>query len=104
MESIGANLKGIYRDMLTGPDQRVIYDSGWVSNTIVEHCRMLLAGFVKNEKVNGLQYLAVGQGQPDWDANGAPAPLASTDHLENPYNPPIPVAQLQLAYLDDAGK
>ena len=55
MERIGASLKGIYRDILKGADNRIIHDSGWVSNTIVDNCRVLLAGFMKSEPTDGIQ-------------------------------------------------
>jgi len=102
MESIGTPIKGIYRDILKGPANRVILDSGWVANTIVDRCRILLAGFVKNESTHGLTYLAVGRGQDGWDDLTRPLPVpdpATTTDLERRYEPTIPVADLQLVYL-----
>jgi len=103
MESIGGSIVGIYRDVLMGADHRVTYDGGWVSNTILDRCRILLTGFMRNDPADGIQYLAVGQGLETWDTNGAPAPdsVATTD-LVNRYDPPIPVASLNLEYLDDS--
>lgn len=103
MELVGTAIRGIYRDLLIGPDGRVIADRGWSSNTIVMSCRVLLAGFLKNEPSDGIRYLAVGQGQAAWDAAGAPAPdPALTVGLEQPYAPPIPAAELGLAYLNES--
>lgn len=103
MEQIGTALRGIYRDILKGPDQRVIQDRGWVSNTIVDRCHILLAGFVKNETdAQGLRYLAVGQGDPAWDnAPGPEPPPANSDNLVNRYEPPIPLEALKLVYLNE---
>ena len=44
MEFIGASIKGIYRDILKGPGDRIIEDRGWASNTIVTRCRVLWRG------------------------------------------------------------
>lgn len=67
MEKFDA-VKGLYRDVLENADGRVLYDSGWVPNTIVAGCHILLAGLIKNDpSVRGIQYLAVGRGEEDWD-------------------------------------
>jgi hypothetical protein len=96
-------IKGVYRDILVGSDTHLAYDSGWVSNTIVDRCRVLLAGFMKNEPSDGIQYLAVGQGAAHWDSDGTPAPDPATAvTLEDGYDPPIAVADLDIVYLDDA--
>jgi hypothetical protein len=103
MEFIGSSIKGIYRDILKGPDGRILEDRGWASNTIVTRCRVLLAGFMKNEPSDGIQFMAVGQGLAAWDNTGAPAPdPATTTDLVNRFTPTIPVANLALVYLDDA--
>ncbi len=70
MKKLSTSLRGIYRDVLTGPDRRIIHDSGWVSNTIVNDCRVLLAAFLKNEISGGIHHLAVGQGDDAWDDDG----------------------------------
>jgi hypothetical protein len=102
MEYEGVSIKGIYRDVLTEAGGRQVYDSGWVGNTIVARCRMLLAGFIKNDQPSGVQYLAVGQGLEAWDTTGAPAsdPLTTVD-LMNRFTPTIDVGSLTLAYLDE---
>ena len=101
MENIGTFIKGIYRDVLKAGDGRIIYDSGWNSNAIVNRCRILLSGFMKNEATQGIQYLAVGQGQEQWDTTGAPAPDPAAADLINRHNPPIPLGELALVYLDE---
>ena len=94
-------LEGFYCDRLLGPDGREISNSGWRHNLIVAPCRMLLAGFMRNDTALGIQSLQVGRGDPAWDAGGAPAPdPASTKLVDNaPFV--IPVANLVLQYLNN---
>ncbi len=101
MEDLGTAMKGMYRDILNGPDGSPVYDSGWVPNTIVDSCRVLLAGFMKNELSSGIQYLAVGQGDEAWDRDGTPAPEATATGLVDPHPKIIKVADenLELVYL-----
>lgn len=101
MEHIGGQIKGIYRDILQDSDSAVIHDSGWVSNTIVERCRILLAGFMRNDSSDGIQHLAFGQGLETWDDDGTPQPDPLATGLVDQYNPPIPVANLTITYLDE---
>jgi hypothetical protein len=105
METVGTLIKGIYRDVLTAGDGRILYDSGWATNTIVDRCRILIAGFMKNEPTSGIQCLAVGQGSKDWDAAGPPDPdpTATTD-LVMRYDSAIPLNSLSLTYLDEDAK
>lgn len=102
METPGAALQGVYRDILIGNDQRPIHDSGWVSNTIVDRGRILLAGFLRNDSSNGIQFLAVGQGLEAWDTSGTPPAEATATDLVNRYTPTIPVADLSVVYLDES--
>ncbi len=70
-------------------------------NTIVDRCRVLLAGFVTNETTGGIQYLAVGRGLDRWDKNGIPATdPATTVGLQDGSPVRIPVDHLDLNYLD----
>ena len=95
-------IKGIYRDILKRKDETIIYDSGWASNTIVDRCRMLLAGFMKNDPSDGIQYLAVGRGLQVWDTTGAPVPnTETTTNLIDRFDPPIQVSDLVIVYLND---
>jgi len=100
METITASLRGMYRDILRDARHSVVYDSGWRANTIVDRCRILLAGFMKNESSSGIQFLAVGQGLEDWDSKVLP-PDATTTDLVTRYEPTIPVNRLSLAYLQE---
>ncbi len=99
-------IQGIYRDVVEDARQSVVYDSGWVSNTITTNCRKLLASFIRNDPGGpaGIRYLAVGQGESSWDDDGAPAPDPdTTTTLQQGYQPPIDVTQLEVVYLNDAG-
>ena len=97
-----ANVYGAYRDTLIGADGQVLEDRGWRRNTIVDQCRVLLAGFITNETTAGIQYLAVGRGLDIWDENGIPAAdPATTLGLQDPSPVRIPVGQLEVDYLDD---
>jgi len=97
-------VKGIYKDELLDAGGRVLFDSGWKSNLIVLRCRMLIAGFMKNEaRVLGIQTLQFGRGLESWDANppAAPDPLTTTLVDKTPFvlsSGP----SLVLQYLDNA--
>ncbi|HMS82454.1 MAG TPA: hypothetical protein PKD12_02240 [Nitrospira sp.] len=101
MERVASTIKGLYRDRLYGADGRLLQDRGWQHNTILDGCRMLLAGFMMNETASGIALLAVGQGHPSWDVDGVPAASPSaTTGLLNRFNPPIPFTDLDVVYLD----
>lgn len=103
MVATRSEMRGIYRDILISSDRTQVYDSGWLPNTIVDRGRILLAGFLKNDAPSGIQYLAVGQGLPAWDAAASPpAPSVTAIDLEDRYTPTIPVAELNLGYLDQS--
>lgn len=109
MEKTSYLVQGFYRDILKGPDGKIIYDSNWKRNTIMDSCRVLLARFMRFDPANGLepsngiQYLAVGKGLPEWDTEIPPVDPASPDpDLENRYSPEIPLANLTIVYLDEA--
>lgn len=101
MERIASTMKGLYRDRLYDAGGRLLRDSGWRNNTILDGCRVLLAGFMRNEAASGIAGLAVSQGDPSWDVDGVPAASPSaTTGLVNRVNPPIPFADLDAVYLD----
>ena len=104
MASLANAIRGVYRDVLHVTDNQIIHDSGWVSNTIVDRCRILLAGFIKSESASGIQSLFVGAGQESWDATGPPAPPATATTLVTPYVEPIPMERLDVVYLDAQGE
>ncbi len=94
------HLTGHYRDVLTDADGRVTWDSGQQKNLIVTNCRILLASFMRGSPpAVGIQSLKVGIGLASWDVTPDP-PIVSKTALEdlNPYT--MPVAQLQLSFLN----
>jgi hypothetical protein len=104
MELVSQSLKGIYRDRLFCSDGSLAHDSGWVANTIVSNCRVLLARLMMNDLLGGIRYLAVGQGSDAWDTEGTPAPdPGSVTGLTSPYAVTVPDAAsgstLEFAYL-----
>ena len=81
-------IKGIYRDVLKDSSGLVEYDSGWVSNTIVERCHILLAALMKDPSAAmGAAFLAVGSGDEAWDdrPDGPPDPATTEEDLKNRY-------------------
>jgi hypothetical protein len=95
-------IEGIYRDRLLSPRGEVVFDSGWRSNMIVMRCRVLLAGFMKNEaSARGIQSMKVGRGDAAWD-NLAQPPKPDPNTLNQLVdNAPfvIALANLDLKYL-----
>jgi hypothetical protein len=101
MNEIFLPIRGIYRDVVIDGQGRVTHDPGWVKNTIVTRCRVLIAAFLRGESAAGLQYMAVGQGDPAWDAAGTPPSNPDTTvDLVARYSPPLPLGASDLAYLD----
>ncbi|MEI7771790.1 MAG: hypothetical protein WCI67_17490 [Chloroflexales bacterium] len=105
MEHVGAGIQGIYRDRLVGADGRLIYDSGWSSNTIMASFRVLLAAFLSHDTTmikhpGHLLVLMVGSGDSAWDTPSGPtAADPAGSGLLNPHT--VRVRDLQLAYLDE---
>ncbi len=98
MTKSNLSIRGIYRDFVEDAEGSVVYDSGWLSNTIVTSCRVLLASFVMNEPAAGIRFLAVGQGSADWEKNPAPPNPADTG-LVDPE--PFKVENPEIVYLDE---
>ncbi len=70
-----SNLKGIYNDILINSQGKVLWESNWHSNLIVYNCNLLLAALMKRQhSIQGILYLAVGEGEDDWDST-QPGPL-----------------------------
>lgn len=88
MESTGIRIQGKYRDIMKGPDNNIILDTGWRSNMIVHGCKLLIALMMSNKNPQGIQYIRFGAGQKVWDGlwntNNAPYPKEDTLQLEDP--------------------
>jgi len=99
MESIGHNLRGMYRDTLFNSENRLVFDSGWTSNTIVNNCRVLLASFMKGEWDAGISYMKVGKGSDTWSGIPVQPDVNQTDLLDA-YLETIPISSASIEYLD----
>lgn len=110
MEYLGAQIKGIYRDRLHDEHGRLVFDSGWKSNTIVIGCRKLISGFMMNDASSGIQHLAVGQGLESWDDDTPDVPVTDSQlHDQAPDDEvtlkqnPTDTTYLTMTYLDSNG-
>jgi hypothetical protein len=97
-------IEGIYRDLLILPGGTVVSDSGWRKNAIVLSCRILLAGFMKNDATAlGIRSLQVGRGDASWDTAPPPAPDPNATTTLTDATPfAIAVGALVLEYLNAA--
>lgn len=93
--------KGIYRDRLI-TSKGVRFDSGWHSNIIVNHCRDLLAAFMKGDGATGIKFIAIGKGDANWDSTAPGAPVPDTTQLEDssPFKLDVTATEMTLAYLN----
>lgn len=101
MEPIAIAIEGMYRDVLKRDDERIVFDSGWKPNTIVDAGRTLLAAIMKNDQSRGIQYLAVGQGVEEWDNKPEPVPANLRALIAMAPRDPDQVPDI--AYLDTTG-
>lgn len=104
MNKITQQLNGKYWDQLL-PAQGECIDFGWRNNVIVNQCRQLLAGFVKGDTASGIQYIALGRGDVNWDDDMPSPPDMSTDALVDiaPHTIPVGSAAMEIEFLDTAG-
>lgn len=94
-------IKGCYCDVLTDSHSRV--QRGWHSNLIVRNCNLLLAALMKNDKnMQGILYLAIGEGEEDWDSS-RPIPLLTTSKLAKEVAR-MEITENQVVYLDNLDK
>jgi hypothetical protein len=79
------------------------WDRGWHKNAIVIDCRRLLAGFMRGTPTGalGIRGLQVGAGLTAWDQPpGPPPPTAGQVALVDPHPFTVPVANLQIDFLN----
>jgi len=96
-------LKGMYRDVLRGPDGEVRWDRGWTNNAIVGDCRRTLAGLLAlTPGTGGIKGLWVGAGLAAWDASAPPPPTPAQTALVDPtpFLVPNPGPAFQIDFLD----
>lgn len=102
MENIGGALHGMFRDTLFDAENRLVFDSGWISNTIVVNGRVLLAALMKGDQnASGISCMKVGMGLEAW-GNNPEQPVASLTDLETPYKNTVPIdPKTDISYLND---
>src|SRR2546423_7405385 len=96
-------LRGMYCDELYDSDGRLLWQSGWHNNTIVDDCRRLLAGFIHGTPTSakGIQGLRVGAGLAAWDnPPGPPKPSANQAALVKPFAEVVIPPDLVIEFLD----
>ena len=110
MEDRIGRVRGQYRDILRDWQKHVLFDSDWVSNTIVDECRILLAGLMTKRTIDGdsigsgseemgILHLVVGEGDPEWDdSEEIPQVPEDTDILVKPYEG-NPLTELNFSFL-----
>ena len=92
-------MRGIYRDVVTGPDGRPLSDSGWASNTITRSVWPLLAGLLcGQEGWQGVRFWAVGEGDPAWDSSPHRA-SPEVEGLRSEFDR-LPVTRGDITFLD----
>jgi hypothetical protein len=92
-------INGRYQDVLRNAQGRLLWQSGWRSNRILNNCSRLLAALMKGEAgIQGLRYWAVGQGERRWDATLPNPQLASTQLTSELVR--LPLSAEQITYID----
>ncbi len=93
-------LRGIYKDCLTDPQGKHIWESGWRNNRVVQRCHLLLAALMKREPgFSGILYWAVGEGAASWDRL-IPSPNGDEQQLANEVSRKT-LAAGDIRYLDE---
>lgn len=95
--------EGKYRDRLNVGGKKI--DFGWRSNVVVDQCRALIAAFIRGEATFGIQHIALGVGDVNWDDVAYESPLVSTFELVDsaPQTILIADAELQVEFIDLVG-
>lgn len=94
---------GCYRDKLFNLEKCVVWEHSWLSNLIVQDCNPLLAGLMKrDEGMQGIQFLAIGVGDDNWDQE-PPQPLWTSSQLTSEVGRQS-IAPNQIVYLDSTGQ
>lgn len=96
-------ITGKYNDSLTDNGVQSAWTSGWRTNRIVLKCDRLLSALLKGEAgIQGLLYLAVGEGEAVWDDSN-PDPAETATQLRNELIR-YPLAAEQITFLDSVGQ
>jgi hypothetical protein len=102
MENVGGALRGMYRDTIINAENQLVFDSGWISNTIVINGRVLLAALMKGDQnASGIYCMKVGMGSETW-GNNPRQPAVSLTDLVKPYKKQVTIdPETDISYLDD---
>ena len=96
-------IKGYYHDTLFDSKRRLIRESGWNSNLVVNKCNLLMAMLMKRHAdFEGILYCAVGEGEEEWDTSRPIPLLPDTKLTKEVYRQPISVDQIN--YIDENGQ
>ncbi len=101
-ETVNPELSGRYRDVVRGPDGRVLWDAGWRSNAITADFRRLLAAAMRGAPpvAAGIQGLQVGAGLAAWDPPpGPPAATPAQTALVDPAPHTVAAIDLTIDFL-----
>jgi len=97
---VGRFARGYYRDVFIGPSGKAQLDTGWHPNLVVQNCNVLLASLMKRQTgMQGILYLAIGQGDPQWD-DQSPVALLTTSQLNTEVARQA-ITEDQIVFLDD---
>jgi hypothetical protein len=93
---------GHFRDVLVDGEGRVVHESPWQKNVIVDGCRRLLASFMHGAPppAGGIAGLSIGAGLAAWDTTPPPLPPPTVTALADPQPFTVPPAGLAIDYLD----
>jgi hypothetical protein len=95
-------MQGVYRDVLRDRRGRMVMDSGWRRNTIVDVAWPLIAGLLKNDPgLRGILFWAVGAGRAAWDTartSAARGTVRLTQEVDR-----MPVAPEEIRYIGSDG-
>lgn len=76
-------ITGTFYDILADSQGQALWESGWRSNIIVHNGDRLLAALMKGHAgLQGILYLAVGEGEEEWDSK-LPPPDVSASQLSS---------------------
>lgn len=95
-------IQGIYRDTVQDTCGRLVFDSGWAPNTIVDSAWPLIASLLKNQpRLSGIRFWAVGTGSPEWDLNPVAVDPKATQLFKEIRR--LRISREQIIYLDANG-
>lgn len=96
-----SGISGYYQDTISNANGKPGWDSGWRSNLIVQNCDILLAALMKRQQgMQGILYLAIGEGKESWDTTPEDPSSAATTLFAELIR--FELSADQIAYVDGA--